>query len=411
MSALTDRVYNLISHVERHPKMVKSLRQGVMTGIVHLAPADSSGREVCAMRSPGCTEACLNYSGFQYPKKQNARINRTNLYFDDRPAFMKLLADEISNFSKLARRKGFVPCIRLNGTSDIPWERVPCPVGGFLEARSIMMIFPDVLFMDYTKRANRKDLPPNYRLVFSRSEDNEDACLEAARNGMNIAVVFNVHKDKKLPAFWDIKGSDPLKSHRFRVIDGDEHDFRYGDYDEYPERVIIGLRAKGPKGRSDKTGFVINLEGDHHERRPPLQTKKRRYTRRAKPGRGAAVDAIQRQSDSFAGHEPVSPPKRTPASGDALHRQDGAGCSGSGEGSSGVAFEIRRRTPAKGTDRVAQGGGIVWTQEMIDAMRAVHHNTKSCRKTATIMTDRFDIRFTRNMIIAKMWREKTGRGK
>ena len=36
-------------------KTIKGESKGYLTGILHLAPADSSGHEVCAMRSPECT--------------------------------------------------------------------------------------------------------------------------------------------------------------------------------------------------------------------------------------------------------------------------------------------------------------------------------------------------------------------
>ena len=40
-------------------------------------------------------------------------------------------------------------------------------------------------------------------------------------------------------------------------MDGDEHDFRYAEYEQYPYRVIIGLRAKG-LAKNDKSGFVLD---------------------------------------------------------------------------------------------------------------------------------------------------------
>ena len=33
------------------------------SAVLHLAPADRSGHEVCPFRSAGCTQACLNLSG------------------------------------------------------------------------------------------------------------------------------------------------------------------------------------------------------------------------------------------------------------------------------------------------------------------------------------------------------------
>ncbi len=237
------KIYTLLSQTDRHPKISKNGKVGIFSAVMHLSPADSSGYEVCPMRSAGCTEACLNYAGFQYKKKYEARIARTKWYFEDRPAFMMKLGKEIELLVRRAEKVGLAPGIRLNGTSDIPWENVMMP-GTDL---NMMEFFPRVKFMDYTKRYNRTCLPKNYRLVFSRSEENEEHCVIALDNGMNVAVVF----EDELPEMYTI-GDQELC-----VIDGDEHDWRYGDYDIYPDRVVVGLRAKGIKARQDTSGFVV----------------------------------------------------------------------------------------------------------------------------------------------------------
>jgi len=40
----------------------------------------------------------------------------------------------------------------------------------------------------------------------------------------------------------------------YPVIDGDLHDCRWLD----PTPTIVGLRAKGPRGQVDTTGFVVS---------------------------------------------------------------------------------------------------------------------------------------------------------
>ena len=52
---------------------------------------------------------------------------------------MTQLRKEIGLFIKNAKKKELIPCIRLNGTSDISWETT-----------GIMDDFPDVQFDDYT---------------------------------------------------------------------------------------------------------------------------------------------------------------------------------------------------------------------------------------------------------------------
>jgi hypothetical protein len=46
-----------------NPKTLKGMKQGYMTYILHLAPANLSGYEVCPKRTAGCTAACLNTAG------------------------------------------------------------------------------------------------------------------------------------------------------------------------------------------------------------------------------------------------------------------------------------------------------------------------------------------------------------
>ena len=74
------------------------------------------------------------------------------------------------------------------------------------------------------------DMPKNYHLTFSMSEDNKDICMDMLKAGKNVAMVFNVKKDKPLPSQY--KG--------FKVINGDETDLRFLD----ENNVIVGLKYK-----------------------------------------------------------------------------------------------------------------------------------------------------------------------
>lgn len=239
----------LLSETDRHPKMSKNGLIGVLSGILHLSPSDSSGHQVCPMASAGCIKSCLNYSGYHHSRKYAARIKRTKWFFADRAGFMSQLVTEIYAFNRKAKKLGLRPNIRLNGTSDIPWENVR-----LIGHKNVMEMYPDIAFHDYTKRPNRRDLPRNYKLVFSRSESNDDHCVQAIKNGMNIAVVF----DRKLPKEFGFRKSQDTGSHIILpVIDGDVHDFRYGDYEDHDHRVIVGLLAKGAEAKRDQSGFVV----------------------------------------------------------------------------------------------------------------------------------------------------------
>ena len=113
-----------------NPKVLKGLKQGYNTYILHLAPATLSGKEVCPKRTIGCSNACLNMAGRGGIFKkgeitntiQQARIRKTQLFFNNRNEFMDLLVKDILLAVKQSAKLGLIPVFRLNGTSDLSWE-------------------------------------------------------------------------------------------------------------------------------------------------------------------------------------------------------------------------------------------------------------------------------------------------
>lgn len=234
--------YRLIG-VERDAKTVKGSRKGILTGVLYLAPATVAGREVCPMRTAGCTAACLFTAGRgAMANVMAARVAKTRRFFDDREGFMADLVADIRRLVAEARRRGMKPAVRLNGTSDILWERLPVEIDG-KRYPNIMSAFPEVVFYDYTKhllnkRANR---PANYHLTYSWSEHPQAAERAAAwlAAGSPVAVVF--------------RNGLPKEFLGRPVVDGDTDDARFLD-----GAVVIGLRAKG-RAKGDKSGFVVDL--------------------------------------------------------------------------------------------------------------------------------------------------------
>lgn len=216
----------------------------VEQAILHLAPATLGGRKnVCTFSSTQCVHACLNLSGLGIMDSvQSARIARTQLLFDDREAFLEILCKDIDRLRKRAAKKSLLPVVRLNGTSDLLWERMPVTVDGVTYA-SVMDRYTDVQFYDYTKipTKHRRNLPSNYHITFSLSENNESSALEALLAGVNVAVVFD---SESLPATYFGRP----------VINGSSSDLRYED----PSGVVVGLCAKGKARKVAGTpdGFV-----------------------------------------------------------------------------------------------------------------------------------------------------------
>ena len=143
-------------------------------------------------------------------------------------------ARDLKDVSLWCSKNNFIPVVRLNTTSDIPWE-----------IHNIFELFPNIQFYDYTKIYKRAvkfvkgEYPKNYHLTYSLNEDNKDLAFNILKMGGNISAVFR----KDLP--------DTYKG--YKVINGDEHDLRFLDL----QNAIVGLKAKG-KAKTDYSGFVLD---------------------------------------------------------------------------------------------------------------------------------------------------------
>jgi hypothetical protein len=161
---------------------------------------------------------------------QKARIRKTEYFYNDRAGFLADLEKDIAKGIKMAEKLGLTPVFRLNGTSDLSWEKY-----GIIEK------FPTVQFYDYTKVLGRKiSHLKNYFLLFSKADGNDADVLKAMAQGMNVAAVFD---------------AVPESYNGVEVIDADEHDLRFLD----KKGVVAGLKAKG-KAKKDYSGFVIRLK-------------------------------------------------------------------------------------------------------------------------------------------------------
>lgn len=239
----------MLLSVNADAKTIKGNKRGYLTGVLYLAPYDLSGRQVCPKASAGCAAACLNTAGRGvYTNVQESRIAKTQRFFNDRKGFIANLVKDIEALIRKAARERMIPVVRLNGTSDMPWEKFACVRDG-VKYDSLIEAFPEINWYDYTKILNRhKALSlPNYHLTFSLSEDNDKDAVKALAQGYNVAVVMDVKRNEPKPATW---GGYP-------VIDGDETDLRFLD----PKGgYIVALFPKG-KARKDEMGFVRAKDG------------------------------------------------------------------------------------------------------------------------------------------------------
>jgi hypothetical protein len=231
-------------------KTTKGETLSFLTGILYLSPASLSGAGNVCPWAGTCKSSCLNSAGRgAFNSVQASRVKKTRWFFSDRNSFMEALYEDCKALVRKAKRAGMLPCVRLNGTSDLAFHRLVVPSKGM----TLMELFPTVPFYDYTKSIkkaldNAKGLhAPNYYVTFSRdSASNESECEQVLRAGGNVSVVFR----DTLPAVW---------KHR-PVLNGDVTDLRFLDRRARAGRsgFIIGLKAKG-KAKRDRSGFVVDV--------------------------------------------------------------------------------------------------------------------------------------------------------
>ena len=169
------------------------------------------------------------------------------------------LHDEISDAKAIAAQNGNHLGVRLNVLSDIN-PRVH---------KSIIEAHPDVTFYDYTKN-NTNPIASNHHYTYSSTGvsqpgvDNPHTNWKAMRRrldqGDNVAMAFT-HKDH-LPEFVH----DQETGKKYRVVDGDTHDFRPLDLQpEGQDGVIVGLKNKKATGKMqeahiDSHGFFVHYD-------------------------------------------------------------------------------------------------------------------------------------------------------
>jgi len=241
--ARRDTGMNYLGSVSYTVKHKKSLKYKELTYSLYLAPAKSSGYEVCPARTAECSRLCLNESGmntmtqrFKGDTINTSRIKKTRLFFEHREFFMKWMIYEINAAKRKAERLGYSLSVRLNNTSDIS------PMDFQLNGQNILEMFPDVQFYDYTKVASRVEFMKtykNYDVTYSYTGYNLTECQKMLLNRIKVAVVFKVIPEEFMG---------------YKVINGDTYDMRYRDLDP----CIVGLKYKRVRTKlNENVKFVI----------------------------------------------------------------------------------------------------------------------------------------------------------
>lgn len=236
----------------------KTLKNGEVSNsptiVLHLSPVTYG---VCPAAG-SCAALCLNKAGapLYMKNKLSRRDKRSHAYQYHRNYFLQLIVMEAAR----QFRKGYVG-VRLNGTSDIAWEKeyvtVDTDVSDYIHNKFDIYIEPGVHTVisamrriglqpyDYTKRIDR-DFDTcrylGYHLTLSWGGKHDDQIFNIAeRYGLNVAApVYGVKKKQALPG--KIKG--------YPVVDGDVTDWRRDD--PAGQVHIVGLRLKRTPGQTEQ---------------------------------------------------------------------------------------------------------------------------------------------------------------
>ena len=245
------------------PKAVKADAFGYLNAIHYMSPADTAGvGNLCPKASEGCKTICLGLTSGQAGMVKDiadntdqgnsvrkSRREKSIRFMRDRAAYMRDVVRSIELAERKAAKLRKKLCVRMNGSTDIAWEGIPCLRHGS-KYRNLMDAFPRVQFVDYTKIAARfkRPLPANYHLTFSRSETNWPECFDVLSMGFNVAAVYSAE----------------LKEHALKhahIVDGDEHDLRHLDPKAAKGKrgYIVALSPKGRAAKKDTSGFVVRF--------------------------------------------------------------------------------------------------------------------------------------------------------
>ena len=154
-----------------------------------------------------CIKTCLAFKGLAkvYPSVIKSRKAKSEYFVNDTDTFIKQLIKEIKNQEKRALKKNKKPVVRLNGFTDIDYEKF-----------GIFKLFPNVQFYDYSADYERvlNNNNPNLHYTFSYKGNNLKECIELLKNDVSIAVI-------------DIPENQFFNDYEVEHIDGDKHDFRF----------------------------------------------------------------------------------------------------------------------------------------------------------------------------------------
>jgi hypothetical protein len=184
------------------------------------------------------------------------KILRAHYLYEHPEHAARLIDHEVGEHKKAAASKGMKAGVRLNITSDIPYER--------LMPKKFFDKHKDVQFYDYTKipgRLGHEKLPKNYHLSLSHTgtghpESNDTQAIAHLNKGGVLAMVYHRGKSHPVPTHVE----DVQTGKRWPVVNGDQDDNTFDRHKmgKVPkgQGVVSGLKVKGVS--NEKIGPFAN---------------------------------------------------------------------------------------------------------------------------------------------------------
>ncbi len=249
----------------------------VNTTALFLAPHSAHGLDrfdVCPKASKECRANCLGTEAGgnkQYPDTAlSSKALRTHALAHHSEHFARVLHHEVSTHEAKCHKAGETPGVRLNGTSDLHWERF---------GHHVFKDHKKTEFYDYTKHPGRvmKSMadhsdpkshtndaghPSNYHLALSHTGSGHDEANDH-HIGKVLARAKETGKNGVVATVWHGKKGE----HPGHVVDkatGETHKAESGDADDHLPSSKSPIRTLHLKGVSkERAGNFANDTHDH----------------------------------------------------------------------------------------------------------------------------------------------------